>query len=145
MLAGSVCRRRPRGGLMSDLTINVVENPPADKDTSNYDKNAADEIDGEIRADDVKDMVDKVLDKVGEGRPNVVDHIINGRLDWIINTPLGAESKYDERAIRRTALEYGLPIITTLAAAQASVQAIIAMRQGTPQLKALHEYHADLK
>ena len=87
----------------------------------------------------------EVVNKVGEGRPNVVDHIINGRIDWIINTPLGAESKYDERAIRRTALECGLPTVTTLAAAEASVQAIIAMRQGTPKLLALHEYHAGLK
>jgi carbamoyl-phosphate synthase large subunit len=80
--------------------------------------------------------------KVGEGRPNVVDRIINGDINWIINTPLGAASKYDERAIRRSALEHGLPMITTLAAANASVQALIAMREGETNLLSLQEYHA---
>ena len=62
--------------------------------------------------------------KVGEGRPNIVDHIINGQVQWIINTPLGAESKYDERAIRRNAIEHSLPIMTTLAAAQATLSVL---------------------
>ncbi|MFM1921005.1 MAG: Carbamoyl-phosphate synthase large chain, partial [Candidatus Hydrogenedentota bacterium] len=82
--------------------------------------------------------------KVGEGRPNVVDKIINGQVDWIINTPLGAESKYDERAIRRTALEHGLPMMTTLAAAQAGVQAVRALTQKAPAIRSLQEYHANL-
>ncbi|MCC6143860.1 MAG: carbamoyl-phosphate synthase large subunit, partial [Candidatus Hydrogenedentes bacterium] len=79
--------------------------------------------------------------KVGEGRPNVVDYIINGKIDWIINTPLGAASKFDERAIRRTALEYGLPTMTTLAAARAAVKAIRASREGEHHIKALQDYH----
>src|SRR5690606_20088719 len=66
----------------------------------------------------------EVVYKVGEARPNVVDHIINEEVHWIINTPFGLDSKYDEKAIRRTALERGLPVITTLAAAQAAVKAI---------------------
>jgi len=82
--------------------------------------------------------------KVGEGRPNIVDRIINGEVDWIINTPLGAESKYDERAIRRNAIENNIPIMTTLAAARASVQAIRALREGTPAVLSLQEYHATL-
>ena len=80
--------------------------------------------------------------KVGEDRPNVVDHIINGGVAWIINTPLGAASKFDERAIRRTGLEQNIPIMTTLAAARAGVQAIRAMREGKPNLLSLQEYHA---
>ncbi len=79
--------------------------------------------------------------KVGEGRPNIVDRIINGQVDWIINTPLGAASKYDERAIRRNALEHNLPTMTTLAAARAGVQAIRAMKEGTPAILSLQEYH----
>ncbi|MCX5758600.1 MAG: ATP-grasp domain-containing protein, partial [Candidatus Hydrogenedentes bacterium] len=67
--------------------------------------------------------------KVGEGRPNIVDRMINGEVDWIINTPLGSESKQDELAIRRTALERGLPTMTTLAAARAAIQALRAMRE----------------
>jgi carbamoyl-phosphate synthase large subunit len=80
--------------------------------------------------------------KVGEGRPNIVDAIINGEIDWIINTPLGMESKYDERPIRRTALERGLPTMTTLAAARAAVLGIQAMRDGQPTVLSLQEYHA---
>ena len=82
--------------------------------------------------------------KVGEGRPHVVDKMINEEVDWIINTPLGAASKYDELAIRRTALEYGLPTMTTLAGARAGVQALQAMRDADPSITALQEYHAGL-
>jgi carbamoyl-phosphate synthase large subunit len=82
--------------------------------------------------------------KVGEGRPNIVDKIINGEVNWIINTPLGAESKYDERAIRRNALEHGLPMMTTLAAAQAGVQAVRALKERPPAIRSLQEYHASM-
>jgi carbamoyl-phosphate synthase large subunit len=83
--------------------------------------------------------------KVGEKRPNIVDRMINGDVDWIINTPLGVESKYDERAIRRTALERGLPTMTTLAAAQAAIHAVRAMRSGLGSVRSLQEYHASLR
>ncbi|MBI1319831.1 MAG: carbamoyl-phosphate synthase large subunit [Candidatus Hydrogenedens sp.] len=84
----------------------------------------------------------EVVYKVGEGRPNVVDKIINGQVDWIINTPLGAASKFDERAIRRNALEHNLPTMTTLAAAQAGVQAVRALKGSEPKIQSLQEYHA---
>lgn len=83
--------------------------------------------------------------KVGEGRPNIVDRIINGEVDWIINTPLGGDTKEDERIIRRTALERNLPTMTTLAAARAAVAAISRMRISNPQLLSLQEYHQLLK
>jgi carbamoyl-phosphate synthase large subunit len=82
--------------------------------------------------------------KVGEGRPHIVDRMINGEVHWIINTPLGSESKQDERAIRRTAIERGLPIMTTLAAARAGVQAVRAMREQPMTVCSLQEYHAGL-
>jgi carbamoyl-phosphate synthase large subunit len=82
--------------------------------------------------------------KVGEGRPNVVDLIINGEVDWIINTPLGEASKYDERAIRRTALEHNLPTMTTLAAARAGVMALQALRDRETVVKSLQEHHESL-
>jgi len=88
-------------------------------------------------------VVDTVF-KVGEGRPNIVDRMINGDVDWIINTPLGSSSKLDERAIRRTALERGLPTMTTLAAAKAAILAIRAMGQESHEVMALQEYHAGL-
>jgi carbamoyl-phosphate synthase large subunit len=82
--------------------------------------------------------------KVGEGRPNIVDRIINDEVHWIINTPLGIQSKYDEQAIRRTALEHDIPTMTTLAAAKAAVQGIQAMRNSTPAVLTIQEYHAEL-
>jgi carbamoyl-phosphate synthase large subunit len=82
--------------------------------------------------------------KVGEGRPNIVDKIINEEVHWIINTPLGKESKFDERAIRRNALERGLPTITTLAAAKAAVKGIQAFQTSTPEVLSIQEYHAEL-
>ena len=85
-------------------------------------------------------IVETVL-RVGEGRPHIVDRMINGDVDWIINTPLGGESKLDERAIRRTALERGLPTMTTLAAAKAAVLAIRAMSQDPAHVLSLQEYH----
>jgi carbamoyl-phosphate synthase large subunit len=80
--------------------------------------------------------------KVGEGRPNIVDRIINGDVHWIINTPLGVESKYDEVAIRRKALERGLPTMTTLAAAHAAVHALRSAGDGELTVRSLQEYHA---
>jgi carbamoyl-phosphate synthase large subunit len=80
--------------------------------------------------------------KVGEGRPNIVDQIINKSVDWIINTPMGAASKHDEVAIRRTALENNIPTMTTLAAARAAVQAIRALKEGDLAIRSLQEYHA---
>ncbi|HOE66029.1 MAG TPA: carbamoyl-phosphate synthase large subunit [Candidatus Hydrogenedentes bacterium] len=80
--------------------------------------------------------------KVGDDmRPHIVDRMINGEVDWIINTPRGIESKADERAIRRTAIERGLPIMTTIAAAKAGVLGIRAMRDGKPEVMSLQEYH----
>ena len=82
--------------------------------------------------------------KVGEGRPNVVDLIINGDVNWIINTPLGSDAKADEKAIRRTVIERGLPIMTTVAAARAGIQCIRATRDDTMHVLSLQEYHAEL-
>lgn len=67
--------------------------------------------------------------------------MINGEVAWIINTPLGSESKQDERAIRRTALERGLPIMTTIAAAKAAILGIKAMQEHPMTVKSLQEYH----
>jgi len=74
-------------------------------------------------------LVETVL-KVNEGRPNVVDRMINGDVHLIVNTPLGKESFYDEVAIRRTALDRDVPCLTTLSAAAAAVEAIRARAKG---------------
>jgi carbamoyl-phosphate synthase large subunit len=81
--------------------------------------------------------------KVNEGRPNVVDHIKRGDIALVINTPLGRASHYDEQAIRRAALQYSVPCVTTMTGAQAIVEAITA--RGTSDLIKVHslqELHA---
>ena len=62
--------------------------------------------------------------KVNEGRPNVADHIKQGDVALVINTPLGRASHYDEQAIRRAALQYNVPCVTTMTGAQALVEAL---------------------
>jgi carbamoyl-phosphate synthase large subunit len=69
--------------------------------------------------------------KVNEGRPNVVDFIKRGEIDLIINTPLGRVSHFDEQAIRRAALQYNVPCVTTMTGAQAMVEAITARERKT--------------
>jgi len=81
--------------------------------------------------------------KVGEDRPHIVDRIINGEIQWVINTPLGSTSKDDGRTIRRTAIERSLPIMTTLSAARAAVLGIRALRRGNTSVRSLQEYHAE--
>ncbi|MCX6641647.1 MAG: hypothetical protein NTW14_14375 [bacterium] len=65
--------------------------------------------------------------KVNEGRPNIVDRHKNGEIHLLINTPLGRESYYDERIVGETAYRLGLPLITTLSAAEAAIGAIEAI------------------
>ncbi len=79
--------------------------------------------------------------KVNEGRPNAADHIVNGAIDLVINTPLGKASFYDEGALRRAAVAYGGPYTTTLSAAWAAVQAIRAMREEEVEVRSLQEWH----
>ncbi|MDM7915056.1 MAG: hypothetical protein QUU85_07290, partial [Candidatus Eisenbacteria bacterium] len=79
--------------------------------------------------------------KVNEGHPNVVDRIRGGKIDLVINTPLGRASFYDERAIRSTALERGVPCITTLEGARAAAEAIASMRESGIEVEALQEIH----
>ena len=65
--------------------------------------------------------------KVNEGRPNIVDLMKTGKVNLLINTPLGRESFYDEKSIRRAAVRYNVPCITTLSAASAAARGIRAM------------------
>ena len=62
--------------------------------------------------------------KVGEGRPNVVDAIKNGEVQLVVNTPMGAQAREDEYEIGRSAIRYKIPVITTIAGAQAAVRGI---------------------
>jgi carbamoyl-phosphate synthase large subunit len=85
--------------------------------------------------------VQKVF-KVNEGRPHVVDRLLSGEIHLVINTPLGAPSFYDERAIRLTSLARRIPLITALPAAAAAVEAVRALRAGDDSYRPLQEIHA---
>jgi carbamoyl-phosphate synthase large subunit len=81
--------------------------------------------------------------KVNEGRPNIVDHIKRGEIALVINTPLGRASHFDEQAIRRAALQYNVPCVTTMTGAQALVAAIAARdTSGNLKVRSLQEMHA---
>jgi carbamoyl-phosphate synthase large subunit len=86
----------------------------------------------------------RVIFKVNEGRPNVADELVSGRIDLVINTPLGRESFFDERAVRRAATLHGVPCITTLTGAAAAVSAIRALRTQGLSARALQDYHAGI-
>jgi carbamoyl-phosphate synthase large subunit len=81
--------------------------------------------------------------KVGEGRPNIVDLIKSKKIDLIINTPLGRQSRYDEKAIRRAATQGGVPCITTLSGAAAAANAIRTIRREKLTVRSLQEYHGN--
>jgi carbamoyl-phosphate synthase large subunit len=80
--------------------------------------------------------------KVLEGRPNVVDLMKNGEIHLILNTPFGGGSHFDEETMRRTATERGVPLITTLSAGHAAVQAIRSLRDGASEVRSLQEIYA---
>ena len=82
--------------------------------------------------------------KLHEGRPNIVDSLMNGEIQLVINTPAGKESKFDDSYIRKTAIKRQVPYVTTLAAAFAAAKGIAACRKSPGQVKSLQEYHADI-
>ncbi|MGB8523669.1 MAG: carbamoyl-phosphate synthase large subunit [Candidatus Acidiferrales bacterium] len=79
--------------------------------------------------------------KVNEGRPNIVDLIKTGKIDLVINTPLGRESFWDEKSIRRAAIRYNIACITTLSAASAAARGIRAMAGHSADVGALQDLH----
>ena len=80
--------------------------------------------------------------KVNEGRPNVADLVKSNQINLIINTPLGRTSFYDERSIRRAAIQYSVPCVTTMTGAIATVAAIRALKEEEFQVRSLQDYHA---
>ncbi len=85
-----------------------------------------------------------VVYKVNEGRPNVADEIVNHKVDLVINTPLGRESFFDDRMVRRAAMMHEVPCITTLTGAAAAVQAIRGLREQGLGVRALQDYYAGI-
>ncbi|MGQ9543983.1 MAG: carbamoyl-phosphate synthase large subunit [Candidatus Bathyarchaeia archaeon] len=87
----------------------------------------------------------KLIPKKTEGRPNIVDLIINGDVSLIINTPSGKGPKKEGYDIRRAAVEYNIPYITTMPAALAAVKGIEAIKKGKMTIKPIQEYNAESK
>jgi len=79
--------------------------------------------------------------KVQEGRPHVVDKMISGEVQMVINTPLGGAAQKDSYLIRRTALEYGIPYFTTMRGAMAAVAGIGTLKRGRWDVCSIQEYH----
>lgn len=79
--------------------------------------------------------------KLHEGRPNLTDCIMNREVNLVINTPAGKQSEFDDSYIRKTAIKYRMPYITTMAGALAAGTGIAAYRQGRNAPRSLQEYH----
>ena len=88
-------------------------------------------------------QVESIL-KVHEGRPNIEDAIRSARIQLIINTPIGRQAAHDDKYLRRAALDYAVPTVTTLAGARAAVEAITALQQQTIEVNALQDIHPTL-
>ena len=82
--------------------------------------------------------------KINEGRPHVGDRIYNKEIALVINTPMGRESFFDDRTVRRAAMMNGVPCITTLTGGAATVSAIRALRDEGLDVRSLQEYHASV-
>jgi carbamoyl-phosphate synthase large subunit len=86
--------------------------------------------------------VESIL-KVHEGRPNIEDAIRSGQIQLLINTPAGRQAAHDDRDLRRAALEYDVPTVTTLAGARAAVEGIAALQEHrSVEVTALQDIHA---
>jgi carbamoyl-phosphate synthase large subunit len=87
-------------------------------------------------------VVSEHILKEHEGRPNITDAIKNKEIQLVINTPSGKLSKYDDSYIRKAAIKYKVPYITSLTAAIASVRGIAAYCAGKSTVKSIQQYHA---
>ncbi|WP_437225770.1 carbamoyl-phosphate synthase large subunit [Planctomicrobium sp. SH661] len=86
----------------------------------------------------------ETVKKVQEGRPNLIDYMVNGDVQFIFNTPSGKGSRTEEGRIRATAVSYGVPCVTTLPGCNAMVQAIEYLsNHPAPQVKSLQEWHSE--
>jgi len=84
------------------------------------------------------------INKIYENRPNIIDAIVNGEIDLVVNTPAGKLSEYDDSYIRKNAIKYNIPYITTTAAAYAATQGIKEPHNGNYKVKSLQQYHREI-
>ena len=88
----------------------------------------------------------KRVRKLYEGRPNILDHMTNGDIQLIINSPVGKDSIHDDSYLRKSAIKYRIPYITTMAAAKAAVEGIaLARKTADTDVRSLQEWHAMIR
>jgi carbamoyl-phosphate synthase large subunit len=85
-----------------------------------------------------------VVNKVSEGRPNLVDRIKNEEIQLVINIPSGRYAHVDDQEIRRASINYNIPVVTTLSGARATAAAIAALQSGPLGVKSLQEHHKNM-
>jgi carbamoyl-phosphate synthase large subunit len=83
--------------------------------------------------------------KVHEGRPNVLDLIVNGEVQLLVNTPLGKHAQRDDYILRQAAIRYRIPYTTTLSAASAASDAILSLRSRAQEVRSLQEWQEALR
>ncbi|AEV69848.1 carbamoyl-phosphate synthase large subunit [Acetivibrio clariflavus] len=89
----------------------------------------------------------ELIKKINEGRPNIIDSITNKEIQLVINTPIGKKGQDDDSYIRKAAIKYKIPYITTMAAANASIKGIVAFKESKNKvvpIKSLQEYHKSI-
>ena len=95
-------------------------------------------VENGLKAEEVK--------KLKEGRPNMMDIILNGEVDLIVNTPIGSERKEDDSYLRKAAIKKKIPYMTTMAAAKATASGIETIKKnGNSEVKSLQELHSQIK
>lgn len=87
---------------------------------------------------------EKIL-KLHEGRPNILDSIMNGEIKMVINTPAGKQSSHDDSYIRKASIKYKVPYVTTTAAALAAARGILACKEKQRDVKSLQQYHKEIE
>ncbi|HRU20427.1 MAG TPA: carbamoyl phosphate synthase large subunit, partial [Kiritimatiellia bacterium] len=88
----------------------------------------------------------EVVQKINEGRPNVLDAIVNRQVCLVINTPSARrDARADDASIRKAAIKYKVPYLTTLAAAAAAAQGIRSARDSAGGVKSIQAYHANIR
>lgn len=88
----------------------------------------------------------EIVNKLQEGRPNILDLITNGKIDLIVNTPIGKDRNVDDSYLRKAAIKKKVPYMTTMAAAKATVSGIQSLKKpGCGEVKSLQELHSGIK
>jgi carbamoyl-phosphate synthase large subunit len=90
-------------------------------------------------------IASELVMKLHEGRPNIVDAILNGEVDLLVNTPAGRQGAHDDSYIRKAAIRARVPYVTTAAAALMTAKGIAARRAGAECVRSLQEYHAAIR